>query len=133
RSRRGSRPSTRTVPWLTPTSPVFARIRVVLPASFGPISPLTRGPTEQLSSDSATFGPYQTDTLAISTVAWEANAGSCSGAGAGGVGGAKGCISVPPSGSDTAGRRILPTGRRDTRRQPAGHRWRLRSVAGRGR
>ena len=49
------------VPWLTPTSPVIARISVVLPAPFGPSRPVTPGPNEQLSSDSATFGPNHTD------------------------------------------------------------------------
>ena len=44
RSRRGSRPSTRTVPWLTPSSPVSARMSVVLPAPFGPSRPVTPGP-----------------------------------------------------------------------------------------
>ena len=43
RSRRGSRPSTRTVPWLTPIRPVIARISVVLPAPFGPSRPVTPG------------------------------------------------------------------------------------------
>ena len=68
RSRRGSRPSTRTAPWLTPSIPVIARISVVLPAPFGPSSPVTPGPNEQLNSDSATFGPNHTDTSLISTV-----------------------------------------------------------------
>src|SRR3954471_16274567 len=76
RSRLGSRPSIRTVPWLTPTRPVIARISVVLPAPFGPSNPVTPGPNEQLSSDRATLGPNHTDTLEISTVASLANAGS---------------------------------------------------------
>ncbi len=57
----------RTVPWLTPTSPVIARISVVLPAPLGPSRPVTPGPNEQLSSDSATFGPNHTDTSTTST------------------------------------------------------------------
>ncbi len=63
---------------------------------------MTPGPNEQLSSDSATFGPYQTDTFAISTVASVANAGSRCGVGAGGEGGANGCISVPTIDSDSS-------------------------------
>ena len=47
----------RTAPWLTPTSPVIARISVVLPAPLGPSRPVTPGPNEQLSSERATFGP----------------------------------------------------------------------------
>jgi hypothetical protein len=39
----------------------MARIRVVLPAPLGPSSPLTPGPNEHVSSDSATFGPNHTD------------------------------------------------------------------------
>ena len=62
RSRRGSRPSTRTVPWLTAASPAIARISVVLPAPFGPSRPVTPGPNEQLSSDRATFCPNHTET-----------------------------------------------------------------------
>ena len=57
RSRRGSLPSMRTVPWLTSMRPVIARMSVVLPAPFGPSRPVTPGPNEQLSSDSATFWP----------------------------------------------------------------------------
>ena len=72
----GRGPRSRTVPWLTPTRPVIARISVVLPAPFGPSRPVTPGPNEQLSSDSATFGPNHTDTSATSTVASAANAGS---------------------------------------------------------
>ena len=56
--------------------PVIARINVVLPAPFGPRRPVTPGPNEQLSSDSATFGPNHTDTSVISTVGSGANAGS---------------------------------------------------------
>ena len=44
RSRRGSRPSMRTVPWLTSMRPVIARISVVLPAPLGPSRPVTPGP-----------------------------------------------------------------------------------------
>ena len=51
-----------TVPVLGPMRPVIARISVVLPAPFGPSRPVTPGPNEQLSSDSATFGPNHTET-----------------------------------------------------------------------
>ena len=76
RSRRGSRPSTRTVPWLTPVSPAMARISVVLPAPFGPSRPVTPGPNEQLSSDRATFWPNHTDTPPTTTLGSATNAGS---------------------------------------------------------
>ena len=56
--------------------PVIARIRVVLPAPFGPSSPVTPGPNEQLSSDSATLAPNHTETSSTSTVGVAANAGS---------------------------------------------------------
>ena len=49
--------------------PVIARMSVVLPAPLGPSRPVTPGPNEQLSSDSATFCRNQTDTLATVTVA----------------------------------------------------------------
>ena len=47
----------------------MARISVVLPAPLGPSRPVTPGPNEQLSSDSATFGPNQTERSVTSTVA----------------------------------------------------------------
>ena len=56
--------------------PVIARISVVLPAPFGPSRPVTPGPNEQLSSDSATFCRNHTDTLSTVTVASATNAGS---------------------------------------------------------
>jgi hypothetical protein len=87
RSFRGSIPSIDTAPWLTPSSPVIARIRVVLPAPLGPSNPVTPGPNEQLSSDSATLGPNHTETSVTSTVASVTKAGSdVAGAGAGGGG-----------------------------------------------
>ena len=58
----------RTRPWLTPIVPVIARISVVLPAPLGPSSPVTPGPNEQLSSDSATLAPNHTETSSTSTV-----------------------------------------------------------------
>ena len=54
-------PRTRTAPVLGPTSPVMARMSVVLPAPFGPRRPVTPGPNEQLSSDRATLGPNHTE------------------------------------------------------------------------
>ena len=60
--------ATRTVPVFGPSSPVIARMSVVLPAPFGPSRPVTPGPNEQLSSDSATFGPNHTETSSTSTV-----------------------------------------------------------------
>ena len=60
---------------------VIARISVVLPAPFGPSRPVTPGPNEQLSSDSATFAPNHTDTSATSTVGSTTNAGSSTGDG----------------------------------------------------
>ena len=108
RSRRGSRPSTRTAPWLTPTRPVIARISVVLPAPFGPSRPVTPGPNEQLSSERATFGPNHTDTSATSTVASGANAGSPARRTAvAGSGGSKviPALTAPPSDSGAAARR----------------------------
>ena len=59
--------------------PVIARISVVLPAPFGPSRPVTPGPNEQLSSDSATFCRNHTDTLSTVTVASSTNAGSSAG------------------------------------------------------
>ena len=85
--RRGDRPSTTTVPWLTGIRPVMARIRVVLPAPFGPSRPVTPAPKEQLSSDSATFWPNHTDTSVATTVASATNAGSSAAGGGGGGGG----------------------------------------------
>ena len=77
RSRRGERPSTTTLPWLTGMRPVMARIRVVLPAPFGPSRPGdARRRSEQLSSDSATFWPNHTDTSVATTVASATKAGS---------------------------------------------------------
>ena len=51
-----------TVPWFRPMRPVIARMSVVLPAPLGPSRPVTPGPNEQLSSDSATFWPNHTET-----------------------------------------------------------------------
>ena len=76
RSVRGSRPSTRTRPVFTPIRPVMARMSVLLPAPLGPSSPVTPGPNEQASSDSATFWPNQTDAWSTSTVASATKAGS---------------------------------------------------------
>ena len=112
----------RTVPWLTPTRPVIARISVVLPAPFGPSRPVTPGPNEQLSSDSATFGPNHTDTSATSTVASAANAGSS--ARRRRVAASATGISAPPSGSGAAARRS-PTSSTTTYvdDRAAGRRW----------
>ena len=41
----------------------MARISVVLPAPLGPSRPVTPGPNEQLSSDSATLGPNHTESV----------------------------------------------------------------------
>ena len=113
--------STRTVPWLTPTSPVMARISVVLPAPFGPSRPVTPGPNEQLSSDSATFCPNHTETSrdldgrrrrrtpGRPGVARRRD-GRQRGRGHGGD------ISAPPSGSGAAARRCRRRARR--RRSP---------------
>ena len=61
----------------------MARMSVVLPAPFGPSRPVTPGPNEQLSSDSATFWPNHTETSPTSTVASVTNAGSSAGSSAG--------------------------------------------------
>ena len=82
----------------------MARISVVLPAPFGPSSPVTPGPNEQLSSDSATFGPNHTDTSVTSTVASATNAGSCAGVPSAAVS----VISAPPSGNGEAACRSPP-------------------------
>ena len=54
----------------------MARMSVVLPAPLGPSRPVTPGPNEQLSSDSATFWPNHTDTSVAATVASATKAGS---------------------------------------------------------
>ena len=90
----------RTLPWLTSMRPVIARISVVLPAPLGPSRPVTPGPNEQLSSDSATFWRNHTDTLSTVTVASSTNAGSFAvfGTAAGSD------VIAPPSGTGAAAR-----------------------------
>src|SRR5712671_4468942 len=93
----------RTVPWLTLTRPVIARISVVLPAPLGPSRPVTPGPNEQLSSDNATFCRNHTETLLTVTVASGANAGSFTGPFTGSLADSDAAstetVTVPPSGS----------------------------------
>src|SRR5690606_2671982 len=90
-------PVIRTVPWLSGIMPVIARMRVVLPAPLGPRRPVTPGPNEQLSSDSATFWPNHTDASRTSTVAFGTKAGSPGGGAAGGA--VSGAVTAPPPGS----------------------------------
>ncbi len=66
--RRGSRPSTVTVPVEGVSSPTTMRRRVVFPAPLGPSRPVTPGPNEQVRSDTATFCPNHFDTWRISMV-----------------------------------------------------------------
>ena len=89
-------------------SPVIARMSVVLPAPFGPSRPVTPGPNEQLSSDSATFWRNHTDTLLTVTVAF-GERGIVADASVGGT------VIVPPSGSG-AGAPTAPIGQRPRRR-----------------
>src|SRR5437773_1626091 len=104
RLRRGSPPATHTWPTETETRPVTARISVVLPAPFGPNRPVTPGPNEHESSESATFGPKNTDTPDTTTVGWATNAGSSGPS-----------VTAPPSGS--AGHHPPGGQRRDRQRQ----------------
>ena len=100
----------------------MARISVVLPAPFGPSSPVTPGPNEQLSSDSATFGPNHTDTPRPSTVASATNAGSVRRRSTGGGSGTHRSPLHPPVAAQQHA-----DGRRATRHvraaTPAGRRW----------
>src|SRR5437879_3822967 len=108
RSRRGSPPATHTRPAETDSKPVTARVSVVFPAPFGPSSPVTPGPNEHDSSDSATFGPKNTDTPETTTVGWATKAGSsdpsvAAGAPTDGPGAVPGAlVTAPPSGSASA-------------------------------
>src|SRR2546423_5045160 len=96
---RGSPPATHTCPAETEVSPVMARISVVFPAPLGPSSPVTPGPNEHDSSESATLGPKKTDTPEQTTVGSGTNAGSSAGStggvAAGGTGGMSGVAVTP--------------------------------------
>ena len=56
--------------------PARTRKRVVFPAPFGPSRPVTPGPKEQSTSDTATFAPNHFDRRVATTVAsstWRAS------------------------------------------------------------
>src|SRR5207247_10017857 len=118
RSGRGPPPATQTRPAEADSRPVTARISVVLPAPLGPSRPVTPGPKEHDSSDSATFGPKNIDRPDTTTVGSGtkagSSAGSTGGAAAGGSGGV--AVTVPPTGSARGAR--PPTGRGRGSRPP---------------
>src|ERR1044072_5924358 len=110
RTLRGSPPATQICPTDTDSRPVIARINVVLPAPFGPRSPVTPGPKEQDTSASATLGPKNTEAPETNTVGFGREAGSRAdatggpaGVGPGGVGGRGG--TAPPPGDGRGARR----------------------------
>ena len=68
RSARASAPSTRTVPCVGGVSPHITRNSVDLPAPFGPSNAVTPGPTENVTSDTATTSPNDLVTFVTATI-----------------------------------------------------------------
>ena len=66
-SSRGSRSSTRTVPFDGLASPQSMRNIVDFPAPFGPSRAVTPGPTSKLTSETATSAPNHLETFSATT------------------------------------------------------------------